>query len=152
MIRLVVLFVFGLSWVSAALAQPADYSSPESTVRSYLEACRRGDLAAADQCYTASSRELLAQMPNVAQQRTPEQLQSFYQRLSELTFQTERVNPKRAILTPNDPKIPPFFLRIQAPQEQWRIDWHFMANYIRADQQGWSWKNPRALALWKSRP
>jgi hypothetical protein len=135
---------------TAAWAEP-DHSSPEATLKSYLEACKAGDFAAADACYTASSRKFLAETPAFTEGRQPEMLLGTYDRLSPLTFTTEKVNGKRAILHPNDEKVPPFFMRIQNPKEGWRIDWHFMANYLRADQNGWSWVNPRALGIWKSR-
>lgn len=128
-----------------------DFSSPEATLKTYLEACKAGDFAAADLCYTASSREALAKNPAFTENRQTEMLTGTYERLSKLTFTTEKVNAKRAILKPNDDKVPPFFLRIQTPKEGWRIDWHFMANYIRANADGWSWVNPKAEAIWRSR-
>jgi hypothetical protein len=148
--RYLLFFVWILLVNAPVLAQP-DYSSPEATLKTYLEACKAGDFSAADECYTASSRKRLAETPALTEGRHPDLLTGTYERLSTLTFTTEKVNAKRAILRPDDPKVPPFFLRVQTPKEQWRIDWHFMANYIRADANGWSWVNPRAEGLWKSR-
>ncbi len=137
------------------LATPAwaapDYSSPEATLQTYLEACKAGDFAAADACYTKSSREFLAATPAFTEGRSADMLRGTYERLSGLKFSTEKVNAKRAILTPDDKAIPPFYMRIQEPGEGWRIDWHFMANYMRGDANGWSWKNPRAEGIWKGR-
>lgn len=133
-----------------ALAQP-DYSSPEATLRSYLRACEAGDFGAADACYTKSSREFIAKTPKMTEGRIPQQLTGTYDRLSKLKFTTEKVNDKRAILRPDDEKVPPFYMRIQDPKEGWRIDWQFMANYMRADAKGWSWVNPKAEGIWKSR-
>lgn len=131
-------------------AEP-DFSSPEATLKTYLDALKAGDFAGSDLCYTASSREALAKNPAFTEGRKPEMLTNTYERLSGLTFTTEKVNAKRAILKPDDDKVPPFFMRIQNPKEGWRIDWHFMANYIRADGNGWSWVNPKAEGIWKSR-
>jgi hypothetical protein len=131
-------------------AEP-DFSTPEATLKTYLAACKAGDFTATDACYTKSSRDLLAANPAMTQGRQAEMLTGTYERLSPLTWTTEKVNAKRAILTPNDPKVPPFFMRQQTKGEGWRIDFHFMANYIRADQNGWSWINPRAEGIWKSR-
>ncbi len=137
------------------LALPAwagpDYSSPEATLKTYLEACKAGDFEAADACYTKSSREFIAKTPKMTAGRKPEHLIGTYERLSALKFTTETVNPKRAIVRPDDSKVPPFYMRVQDPKEGWRIDWQFMANYMRADQNGWSWVNPKAETLWKSR-
>lgn len=145
-LTLLTAFLLGLP----ALAEP-DYSSPEATLKTYLAACQAGDYAAADACYTKSSRELLAGKPEMTQGRTPELLTNTYARLSPLQWTTEKVNAKRAILVPNDAKVPPFFMRQQSKDEGWRIDFHFMANYLRADQNGWSWVNPKAEGIWKSR-
>jgi hypothetical protein len=147
--RYPLLALLALLLTVSAAAQ--DYSSPEATLQTYLAACKAGDFAAADQCYTASSREFLAKTPALTQNRPVELLTATYGRLSKLKWITEKVNPKRAILRPDDSKVPPFFLRQQAPNEGWRIDWHFMANYIRADESGWSWVNPKAEGIWKSR-
>ena len=147
---LIVLFLSLLAAAPSAWAEP-DFSTPEATLKTYLQACQAGDFAGADACYTASSREFLAQSPAFTEGRQPELLVGTYERLSKLTFTTELVNAKRAILKPNDPKVPPFFMRIQSPKDKWRIDWHFMANYIRADENGWSWGNPKAEGIWKSR-
>ena len=142
--------LFALLATLPALAAP-DFSSPEATLKTYLEACKAGDFAASDLCYTASSREMLASTPAFTEGRQPAMLTGTYDRLSKLTFTTEKVNAKRAILRPNDEKVPPFFMRVQNPKEGWRIDWHFMANYMRANENGWSWANPRAEGIWKSR-
>ena len=136
--------------VVPATAQP-DYSSPEATLRTYLKACQAGDFVAADACYTKSSREFIANAPKMTEGRVPEQLVGTYERLSKVDFRTEKINDKRAVLVPNDRKIPPFYVRVQEPKEGWRIDWQFMANYMRADANGWSWVNPRAEGIWKSR-
>lgn len=133
------------------LAEP-DYSSPEATFRTYLQACQRGDYATADSCYTASSRAFFEKNPSLTKDRPVEALLATHERLSKVNFTTEQVSPKRAILRADDPKVPPYFLRIQSPKEGWRIDWLFMANYIRANDNGWSWANPRAEGIWKSRP
>lgn len=140
-----------LCLISPVQAEP-DFSSPEATMRTYMEACQAGDFVAADACYTESSRAFLAKNPALRDSRPVEALIGTYERLSKVTFTTEMVNTKRAILRPDDPKLPPYFLRIQNPKEQWRIDWNFMANYIRANDKGWSWANPRAEGIWKSRP
>jgi hypothetical protein len=132
-------------------AQP-DYSTPEQTLQTYLQACKAGDFAQADACYTRSSREFLAKTPKMTEGRMPEHLMGTYDRLAGLEFTTEKVGEKRAILRPNDAKVPPFYMRVQDPKEGWRIDWQFMANYMRADANGWSWVNPRAEGIWKSRP
>ncbi len=134
-----------------ALAEP-DFSSPEATLQSYLAACKAGDFSLADACYTKSSREFIAKNPKMTEGRAPQQLTGTYDRLSTLEFTTEKVNEKRAIVRPNDAKVPPFYIRVQDPKEGWRIDWQFMANYMRADANGWSWTNPKAEGIWKSRP
>ena len=142
-----ILLMFFLSL--PALAQ--DYSTPEATFKTYMEAMKAADFAATDTCYTASSREMLAKNPAFSQNRPAEMLTQTHDRFSQLTWTTEQVNSKRAILTSNDSKVPPIFMRQQTPGEGWRIDFHFMASYIRADQNGWSWVNPKAEAIWKSR-
>lgn len=150
--RLLLLSLFCLASlaVSPALAEP-DYSTPEATLATYLEACKAGDFTAADACYTKSSREFLAKTPAFSEGRSPDMLRGTYERLSKVKFSTEKVNAKRAVLVSDDKAIPPFYVRVQEPKEGWRIDWHFMANYMRGDANGWSWKNPRADGLWKSR-
>lgn len=130
----------------------ADYSTPDSTLQTYLGALEAGDYAAMETCYTKSSREMTQARGQVAPEaRDAEQLQQVYLRLKALSFRTEQVNSKRAILWPSDESIPPFFLRIQEPAEQWRIDYHFMSNYIKIKENGWNWRNGRILNLWKSR-
>lgn len=138
------------------LAQPVlaapDYSTPESLLATYLSACQAGDVAAANECYTASSREFIEQHPEVMAGVDSALLKATYDRLSVVTFDTEQVSPTRAILNPSDPKIPPFYLRQQKKGEDWRIDWHFMSNYIRADEKGWSLTFPKAESVWRKRP
>jgi hypothetical protein len=148
--RLLLCLLTALVTLAPAQAQP-DFSTPEATLKTYLTACQAGDFEAADLCYTASSRQLLASSPSFTAGRQPEMLTATYERLAPLTFTTDKVNARRAILRPNDSKVPPFFMRVQDPKEGWRIDWHFMSNYMRADQNGWSWANPRAEGIWKSR-
>lgn len=149
--RYLILLLWALAVASYPVLAEPNYTSPEATLKTYLEACQAGDFAAADACYTASSRELLAKTPAFTEGRQPDMLKNTYEKLSKLTFTLEKVNEKRAILKPNDDKVPPFYLRVQDPKEGWRIDWHFMANYMRADENGWTWKNPKAEAIWKSR-
>ena len=136
--------------VGPVSAQP-NFSSPEATLKTYLEACKAGNYEAADACYTKSSREFIAKTPKMTAGRKPEHLTGTYDRLSTLKWTVENVNQKRAIVKPDDSKVPPFYMRVQDPKEGWRIDWQFMANYMRADQNGWSWANPRAETLWKAR-
>lgn len=151
MIKPALLLLLALFFLPSPAWSEPDFSSPESTLKTYLDALQAGDFAAADLCYTASSREALAKNPAFTEARRPEMLTNTYDRLAPLTFTTEKVNSKRAILKPSDDRVPPFFMRIQNPKEGWRIDWHFMANYIRADAQGWNWVNPKAEGIWKSR-
>lgn len=133
-----------------AMAQP-DFSTPEATWQTYLNACQAGDFEAADLCYTASSRDYLKQDPRLTEGRDPEILKATYEKLTSTEFTLERVNSKRAIMRAADESIPPYFLRIQKPSEGWRIDLHFMSSYIRVNETGWSWTFPRAEGIWKSR-
>ena len=127
------------------------YVTPEATLDTYLSACKDADFARADACYTKSSRALLYRNLEGRPPRDPSLLKQTYSRMSALNFVTERVNSKRAILWPNDKSVPPFFLRIQDSEEEWRIDYHFMSNYINVKEDGWSWKHPKIFKLWKSR-
>ncbi len=129
-----------------------DYSTPESLLKTYLSACQAGDVAAANECYTASSRAFIAAHPEVMAGVNPELLTATYDRLSALKFETEQISPTRAILKPSDSKVPPFYLRQQKAGEGWRIDWHFMSNYIRADDKGWRVTNIKAESVWRKRP
>ena len=133
-----------------AVAEP-DFSTPEKTLENYLRACEAGDFEAADLCYTASSRKYLKENSYLTQGREPAQLKKVFAQLSKQSFRTEQVNSKRAILHPDDSRHPPFFIRQQAKGEGWRIDFHFMTNYIKADAEGWSWRMKRAEKIWKSR-
>lgn len=138
--------------LTTALAQAApDFSTPEKTLETYLKACQAGDFQAADLCYTESSRKFLQDNAYMTEGREPEQLKKAYQNWSTLKFRTEMVNAKRAVLHPSSADVPPFFLRKQAKGEGWRIDYHFMSNFIKVDENGWSWKMPRAEKIWRSR-
>lgn len=139
-----------LGFCAPVWAEP-DFSTPQATFESYLEACREGDFEGADLCYTASSREYIASHPRVTEGRSPESLKVTYQRLSQAAFKLEQVNSRRAIIRFEDQGIPPYFLRVQKAGEGWRIDWHFMSHYIRRTEDGWSWTFSRAERIWKSR-
>ena len=94
----------------------SEFDSPQSTLKTYLEACSQGDYAAAEACYTKSSRKLVEeQMKGI--ERDPELLKGAYQHLSQVEYREERVNGKRAILWPSDERIPPFLFRIQDEKE-----------------------------------
>lgn len=134
-----------------AVANP-DYSTPEATLQSYLSACKNGDKEAVENCYTASSRKFIAENQAITEGQTAEQLRLSYDKLSKLEFSTEKVSDKRAILRPKEQSIPPLYLRIQDPEEGWRIDWRFMRDYMRITDQGFSFRNPKAESIWKSRP
>ncbi len=133
-----------------ALAQP-DFSTPEATWQTYLQACQAGDFEGVELCFTASSRQYLKQNPQPVEERDPALLKATYERLTATDFRLEKVNSKRAIMWPADERIPPCFLRIQKPAEGWRIDLHFMTNYIRVTEDGWSYTFSRAERIWKSR-
>ena len=141
------LFLVGLS--SLSLAQ--DYTRPEKTLDTYLEACKAGSYSRAEGCYTKSSRSLVQTLVQEQPERDPDLLKGLYEKLKPLSFRLEEVNAKRAILWPSDENVPPFFLRIQEPEEGWRIDYHFMSNFLKIDKKGWSWRNKRILGIWKSR-
>ncbi len=145
------LFLVVALFLATPVLAEGDFSTPEATLATYLQACREGDFEKSDLCYTHSSRQYLQEHEEFTQNRNPEDLRQAYDRLSQVEFTLEQVNEKRAILHPDDPKIPPFFLRQQKPGEGWRIDFHFMSNYLRADENGWSWRFPKAEGLWKSR-
>lgn len=143
MLLLLVLATLGLA--------ESEYATPRATLDRYLKACSDGDYAAAEACYTKSSRELVKEQMKDAEVRDPDLLKSAYDRLSPLEYREERVNEKRAILWPSDEKIPPFLLRVQDEKEGWRLDYHFMSHYIRVNEDGWSWTNSRIFKIWKSR-
>ncbi|MFA7482876.1 MAG: hypothetical protein WC314_20380 [Vulcanimicrobiota bacterium] len=127
------------------------FETPNDTLEAYLQACKEGDYQAAESCYTRSSRELAAQDAKQMGERPPELLIGTYERLKDVDFRLEQVNPKRAILWPETEQIPPMFLRIQHAEEGWRLDYHFMSRYMRVNENGWSWRNQRILDLWKKR-
>lgn len=141
--RLIVLVLL----LSGPLWSESMFSTPRETLDTYLAACQEGDYAGAEECYTRSSRKLV----DNSEPRDPELLKASHQKLAALEFRLEEVNSKRAILWPNDEKVPPFFLRIQDAEEGWRIDYHFMANYIQSTGDGWKWRNKRIFKIWKSR-
>ena len=145
-------FVFLLFLLSASVAvAEGPYATPMQTFETYLKACQNGDYKAAENCYTRSSRELVEKQMAGGAQRDPEALKGLYEGLSQVTFREELVNEKRAILWPDDEKFAPMFLRIQDVEEGWRLDYHFMSNYIRANDKGWSWRNERVYRIWKTR-
>ena len=142
-------FILLLVWLTIpSLAQ--DYSSPEKTFETYLEACKVGSFEKAEACYTKSSRAL-AKQRSQGRVRHSDSLVDAFDKLSPLTFRLESVNTKRAILWPSDESVPPFFLRIQEPEENWRLDYHFMSNFIQVEKDGWKWRNKRIFKIWKSR-
>ena len=127
------------------------YKTPQETLDAYLKACQAGDLEAAEMCYTRSSREVAKQDAAQAEPPPPEALTGAYERLKDVDFRLEEVNPKRAIFWPDEEAIPPMFLRIQNEEEGWRLDYHFMSRYIRMGEDGWSWRDPRVFQIWKKR-
>lgn len=142
------LAVLLLTWTVQA---QDSFETPQQTLDSYLQACREGDYQAADACYTKSSREFLEKHLKPEAKRDPKHLLASYERLKSLTFEEERVSPKRAILWADSEKVPPFLLRIQEPEEGWRIDYHFMSHYIKIEEDGWKWRNEKLFKIWKSR-
>lgn len=144
-----ILIILLLACAQAVWAQ--SYETPEATLNTYLEACKAGDFEAAEMCYTRSGRELVKQDTAEMEPRSPELLKGTYERLKDVDFKLEQVNAKRAIFWPDDEQVPPMFVRIQEPEERWRLDYHFMSRYIRVDENGWAWRNKRLLDLWKKR-
>lgn len=140
-----------LFFTSTEGALGQSFQTPEQTLETYLEACEQGNFEAAQTCYTKSSRELSQAQEAQAGTADPEMLRQTYERLKDVDFKLEQVNAKRAILWPGDESIPPFLFRIQEPSEAWRLDYHFMSNYIKVNEKGWSWRDPRILGLWKKR-
>lgn len=138
--------------LSAPLLGQTAFDSPRSTFDTYLKACREGDYRAAEDCFTRSSRELVQAQVKPEEPRDPEQLKSVYEAMSKLKYSEEKVSPTRAIMWPDDKSVAPLLLRIQDKSEGWRIDYHFMSHYIKVDDHGWSWRNPKLFAIWKSRP
>ncbi len=143
--------VFLVASPGGAESLPPGFATPEAALESYLEALEAGDSERVLQCYTASSRRMVSEHPELSKGRTPEELQASHSMLEGLTYTTEQVNEKRAILHPDDEGVPPLFLRRQVEDEGWRIDLHFMLNYIRAGSNGWSYTFPRAEQIWRSR-
>lgn len=135
----------------AALSAQSRFDTPKAALDAYLQACREGDYQAAEACYTESSRKYVAQRTDPEVPRNPDLLRQFYQRMADTDFRLEQVNSKRAVFWPEDETIPPFLLRIQKPEEGWRLDYHFMSNYIKVKDSGWSWANPKIFGLWKQR-
>jgi hypothetical protein len=149
--RWLLCFLMFLVFCSSATMAEESFATPPDTLERYLKACQDGDYEAAEKCYTKSSRELVESLNEGQEPRDPAQLRATYEVLSPLTFREERVNTKRAILWPSDDKTPPFLFRIQEPGEGWRIDYHFMSNYIQVSESGWDWRNKRIFNIWKSR-
>lgn len=146
------LFAFCTLFLTLTGVAPGQsFQTPEQTLESYLQACEQGNFEAAQACYTKSSRELSQAQQAQSGTVDPEVLRQAYQRLKDVDFKLEQVNSKRAILWPGDESIPPFLFRIQEPSEAWRLDYHFMSNYIKVNDKGWSWRDPRILGLWKKR-
>ncbi len=144
-IWLLVLLLSGL-----ALGEP-DFSSPEAAYQTYLAACQSGDFGLADLCYTHSSRQYLAENPKMTEGRSPEILTGTYVRLKDKGYRVEQVSERRAIIRwdPEDPRVPPIYIRQQKRGEGWRLDLMFMARYIRQHEDGWSFVIPQAEKLWK---
>lgn len=136
-------------FVLPCLAQ--NFETPEATLDAYLQACKAGDFEAADLCYTQSSRELVKADLAGMEPRSPELLKGTYERLKAANFELEKVNDKRAIFWSQNEDIPPMLMRIQAPEEGWRIDYHFMSRYLRVTQDDWNWRNKRLFEIWKKR-
>lgn len=145
------LILLGLILARPAVAEPS-YSSPEALLKTYLQALQSGNYEFVDACYTSSSRQFLQSNPDLIAERTQQTLMSTYEHLAKLEFTTEKVSARRAILHPSDPKVPPLYARIQDPNEGWRLDWRFMTDYLRVNENGWSLRNPKAESLWRSRP
>lgn len=148
----VTLFAALLLFLSAPSLAQTSFDTPRSTFDAYMKACSEGDYGAAEGCFTKSSRELLKAQSNPQEPRDPQQLKAVYDAMSKLEYTEERVSPTRAVMWPNDKSVAPLLLRIQDKSEGWRIDYHFMSHYIKADDNGWSWRNPKLFTIWKSRP
>lgn len=127
------------------------FDTPEDTLQAYLKACKAGDFEAAESCYTKSSRDLAKADVQGREPPPPSVLKNTYDRLNGAGLKLEKFNDKRAAFWAEDEQIPPLLMRIQSPEEGWRIDYHFMSRYLRVDQDGWSWKNKRLFDIWKKR-
>lgn len=137
--------------LSQAILAQEPYTSPESTLETYVAACKAGDYKAAEQCYTKSSRKLLEEQVGAEDTRDPELLKASGEQLASCKFRLEQVNSKRAVMWPNVETVPPILLRIQSMDEGWRIDYHFMANYMQVKADSWQWRNPQIFKVWKTR-
>lgn len=144
--------VFLALFLSGPLWAEHTFDSPRATFEAYLKACEVGDYTAAESCYTKSSRELAQAQWKDQPARDPELLKEAYKSLSSLAFREEIVSPTRAILWPDNESVAPLLFRIQDKEQGWRMDYHFMSSYIKVDQNGWSWKNPKLFSIWKTRP
>lgn len=151
MSRIAYSLVLLFSLVVTAQAEPA-FDSPKAALDAYFEACASGDYAAAESCYTKSSRELVQAQYKDLPERDPQLLKDAGENLRALKLREEIYSPTRAAFWPEDERVAPLLLRIQDKAEGWRLDYHFMSNYIRLKDGGWSWANPRLFNLWKSRP
>lgn len=128
------------------------FETPKAALDAYFEACSRGDYAAAEACYTKSSRELVQAQFKDQPERDPELLKEAGENLKTLNFREEVYGPTRAAFWPDNEAVAPLLFRIQDKAEGWRLDYHFMSNYIRLKDGGWSWTNPRLFNIWKTRP
>ena len=120
-----------------------DFSSPEATFRTNMQACKDLDFKKSDLCTTKKFQKFAKTNKNYLSHRNTGQLANAYRYWNDKPYKLEMYRNKAIMrFSPEFTRPEPFYF--VAEYGKWKIDAMFsFNNVIIEDSQHWHWRNPK---------
>ena len=136
------MFSFFFCSTFASAQNDMDFSSPEATFKTYMNACKALDFTKSDLCYTKEFRKFIKKDKDYLAHRHPGQLRNEYNYLHGRKYKLE-MHGNKAIMRFSPPFKKPAPFYFVKERGKWKIDAMFsFDNVIVEDRQNWHWRNP----------
>ncbi|MFC1703281.1 hypothetical protein ACFL1E_00665 [Candidatus Omnitrophota bacterium] len=133
------LMAFCFSRIQAA---DMDFSSPEATFRTYLQACKEGSFEKSDLCSTKEFQRYQKSNKQYLSHRHPGQLRNAYNIWANKSYKVEKYGNK-AIMRFGKMFKSPAPIYFVKEHGKWKMDGMFeFRNIIYSSGDNWHWKNP----------
>jgi len=140
---IIILIVFLIGGGVAFADGIMDFSSPEATYRTYIQACKDLDFSRSDLCYTREFRRFIKTNKRYLSHRHPGQLRNEYNQHKNRSYELEMHGDKAIMrFAPEYVRPAPFYFRKE--NGEWKIDAMFsFNNVIMEGSSRWFWRNEK---------